>query len=1140
MRTPDTSPDSPDNYNAYKDEQRQQDQKRQQFQAVTRLENDASSPVSDAQLSDHVAELTGSKPAPEDMVRANRELFREAADNAWADGIRDRAPITLAMASDANRGPLSKSAIEAFASIEQTANQVGKTPSAIVDGALGLDARLASALISVPGPRGTGALPPLPLPKPPIGALPPLPLPKPPSGALPPIPLPKPEMSTAIPAQSEGSEGVNGPTAGAPTVTPVEGALPAAPSVGGSSQPSASTGQGTQRDVSGNVADVPTTASAEEPSAAAPSVEEAGQSPVPTGPGVQTDASGNAVDASGATAAQSAPTVPPSTEAAGQGAAAGTPGGQGQGEQAADGTQLAPGRSTSPPPAAVRAGGMISSAAAAADDAFVEAVANGDRESFDKLSKTIDQRTDIPREAFHAVLYGVAFGSLTSDRARELLLSSLGKGRLTLDPVPLSPPDTYDGPVFEAPKPTVPYFLTPIGGWVVVPSDRPPLSDHAFRQGIYYLNALGRWLWGQKQNSEYTKAENAAAIGRDQKRSLAEISADQWAGAPGGSKDAAWGALVGDGREAFVRWMESRQKKAEWSPNYEPGVTLSDMPASYDFGRPGFPPDPAAVYVGLALSNDFDVAARWLKAKGSTFLGWDQSEEAKKHLRLVDEIQGHIDALPMSEAATRFDNSMTEAGKEPTISGQLARLTAAASNDPGGLLAYVTEKGTENIPALAMAAIATAVTDNPAAGIAMSAGLTYRQERSAAALALIKEKGFNLSEPKDIDRLLADSATWEEAKKRGQTRALLVTIADVLSNGVTATKLANNAVVNGLAQYTGASAASMAGETLAQVYSGQKLNAANIALNGAIAVFKTAASKLMDAGLEKLPDAFSKARSGTDNFDNLLQMSAKTQKLLDQGQDPESLRATFAEQMKGSKAKLIFIRANDLDHLISTNNLDIKTLFDPLKGFDRKKFNDALATGGDVYLPTATYLTFIAPKMGAEVSPYIRLGDPSNWNAGETQAFYEAVQEASRSKSEQPAVESSSAIDATPNVVDPATTLPGSNGGIPGGEKRSRSTPDTAPLDPSGATSQGASPLTANATGGSESKAAPNQNQAIHEESAPANDSASASSKRRESAQQAVMAQHADQFAEIIAGRRAQGPYDPRLKGRNRTWQNQR
>jgi len=326
---------TPDNYDAYKGRQRQQDDARKQFLTVAKLEGDNSSPVSDAQLSDRVAELTGSRPAPEDMVRANRDLFREAADNAWVDSIRGGSPVTLAMLSDPNRGPISKSDVEAFAAIEQTANQVGKGSGTMGGGAPRRGVQLASALIS--GPRGSGALPPIPLANPlRSSALPPIPLANPMrSGVLPPIPLPNPLRSPAVIAPPQRQEGADVPASDAPTAAPAEEASAAAPSVEGAGQPSVLTGPGAQTGASGNAAGAPDGASVQSVPPGPPPAEAAGQGAAATAPVEQVSPGTNIPGAPGTAPVQTAPVqtapvqeVPAAggaVEGAGQVAVSGTP-----------------------------------------------------------------------------------------------------------------------------------------------------------------------------------------------------------------------------------------------------------------------------------------------------------------------------------------------------------------------------------------------------------------------------------------------------------------------------------------------------------------------------------------------------------------------------------------------------------------------------------------------------------------------------------------------------------------------------------------------------------------------------------------------------------------------------------------------
>lgn len=293
---------TPDNYDAYKGRQRLQDDARKQFLTMTKLEGDNSSPVSDAQLSDRVANLTGGRPAPEDMVRANRELFREADDTAWADGIRIGSPKTLAMLSDPRSGPISRADVEAFAAIEQTLSNVGKLPGAVGGGAPLRGVQLASASGPEPDPRDNTVLPPLPLPNPTRSA---------PAGTPP-----------------EADEGTGTPSVGAPVAAPASGVSAAVPLIEGSGQAFAAGGAGAEARVSIGSADLPTPIAGDETAAWPPSIEGSGRASAIAGAGTQASANVNVASPPAAAPDEKVAGTAPSVEGGGEASAEVAPGAQ--------------------------------------------------------------------------------------------------------------------------------------------------------------------------------------------------------------------------------------------------------------------------------------------------------------------------------------------------------------------------------------------------------------------------------------------------------------------------------------------------------------------------------------------------------------------------------------------------------------------------------------------------------------------------------------------------------------------------------------------------------------------------------------------------------------------------------------------
>ncbi|SCM79773.1 hypothetical protein KL86PLE_90632 [uncultured Pleomorphomonas sp.] len=217
---------TPDNYDAYKGRQRRDDDARKQFQTVAQLEDDGT-PRTDALLSEQVADLTGNKPAPEEVVRDNREAFCKVVDDAEMDALRTSAPKLFDYLSNPKNPPVAREHYPSLVAIEQAANKAIDASRRPIGGAFWPGLQLASASIpAVSAPIGDAEV------SPPILAAN--------SGKPVPVPLPRPmEAPTAaanppvgagvtdsIPAETP--ENADVPNAGAPAVSgPV--ASPSAP-----------------------------------------------------------------------------------------------------------------------------------------------------------------------------------------------------------------------------------------------------------------------------------------------------------------------------------------------------------------------------------------------------------------------------------------------------------------------------------------------------------------------------------------------------------------------------------------------------------------------------------------------------------------------------------------------------------------------------------------------------------------------------------------------------------------------------------------------------------------------------------------------------------------------------------------------
>lgn len=1096
MRTP----DSPENYNAFKDSQRQQSEKRQQFRVVTRLSGDDSSPVSDEQLANDVAKQTGSAPAPEDIVRANRELFREASDRAWVEKIGKEAPITLAMLSDPNGKPISKGDAEAFASIEQTLSNVGRVPSAPSGGLPLRGVQLASALVSASGSRGNSALPPLPLPDP--RKAPPTPLPDPRDSV--PIPLPNPARSAPVLPPSQGQDGTTASASGAPTAAPVEKGAAASLSVEGA---------GAQPSGSADAVGAPG-ATYSEGAADAPSDEGADQSYVFTGAGAQTGGARNSVGAPGAGSAQSVPMAPLPPDAAGQGAATTSPA-----EQVNPGINTAGELETTPvetTPAARRAPGQAAASETEGGQGPGLDAVGGATLGPNKATPLAPLTTEDAERGASSTSLGQTPSSATGGTAQDIGQpgAAMSEGQVGAEAGQLASVTETDPNEFlyidiayaksKSPQKQqeirdninkldtlkasflMGQYEAALNG--VDPAKLLENMSAAYRElsalvesvGLqapsrpkYYGNAVARVFWKLLQSIEYGNAENATQIGLDQKRTFWGILADEWSYAPGGRREAAWGAMVPVDRNSFVQRMSEAQERVNRSLVYDLSAISNNGAMLDGFEQSQISQDPADLYAGLVTTNFLSAVGRWAHSRFDTFLGSDQLKVAAEHWADAGKSQVRIEALPMSPEAIRFEAAMKKFGEE-SLAVQLSKLPDLIESDPEGVVAYLTEKGTEAVPILLVSAIATAVTKKPVLGTALSTVYAYKMEKASAALdSIINDKGFDLTRPEDVVRLINTPDVLREAERLGGRRALLAALTEAATGGLGAKTLLKNPVLDEIAKQVSSPILAMGGETLAELYSGQKLNAANIVMSGAVEFVQGTMTVGIDAGVGMVAKKLTKAQAGGHDYIALQKMIKDAEVSVLRAKDPEAYSSTIRALVRGKPSEKIFIRARELNYILTRPGSDPNTLWSGLKGVTRADFEAAFQAGGDIQIPTEIYLTYVAhTPIGVALTPFARFGGDSVSGA-EAQAFSEQLKEMLQGGTRSVAGE--------PVGGNPASAPPkGTGGEASGDEGGARKVPDTTPSGPSGTTSEGYNqPVVGARTVGSEAKAVPNQPQTL-------------------------------------------------------------
>jgi hypothetical protein len=537
---------------------------------------------------------------------------------------------------------------------------------------------------------------------------------------------------------------------------------------------------------------------------------------------------------------------------------------------------------------------------------------------------------------------------------------------------------------------------------------------------FYFLNALDRGFSGLSLNELYENGEKFAQIGLDQDRSIVEIYKDEWSMY---SFDAA----------------VPMQSGSYSSPTYAGNS-----------------------YAGLSLLSAFGAIKRWglsrLESKDALPLAKQYFEDAAK-------VQAHIEALPLSPEATRFMTAMDKLNDEPSVSVQTSKLTSLVKEDPWGALALVAEKGVEGVPVLLMQSIAVALTKKPMVGVGLNILAAEQQAHATTALKFIEDKGFNIQKHGEIGRLLKAPDVLREAERLGDRRALLAVLVAAASGRLGSENLLADITLKQVASPLLA----MGGEALGEIYSGEQLKVADIAMAGALDFVNSSVSRGVDVVTGK---ALANVKIGWHDYISL-------QRIIKDGEgsnlrikNPDAYEMAIAEIVRGHPNEKIFLGIRELDFALKRLNLNEDVFLAGLKGVTKADLEAARQVGGDIQIPTEVYLTRIAYEpIGVQTIPFARFG--LNGVSGvEARALANWLKESQRS------------LDESLNGVEtgtPASVMAPSSEGGKGTQPSEGAGQATATPDPSGTTSQGSSSLAAGATSSDNSKATvvPQQTQTL-------------------------------------------------------------
>ncbi|MER9388187.1 hypothetical protein [Mesorhizobium sp. M0435] len=395
--------------------------------------------------------------------------------------------------------------------------------------------------------------------------------------------------------------------------------------------------------------------------------------------------------------------------------------------------------------------------------------------------------------------------------------------------------------------------------------------------------------------------------------------------------------------------------------------------------------NPLETWTGAEYLGAF---GRWVDARYADMIGADDNAAAVQFAEGVKASQDRLAATPKSATAQAFEKAAMV--KDATAGQAIANFGTAFLQNPVGGLSWALETAGESAPQLAAALVASRF--NPALGVGVLGGGSYATERYTAPADFLAEKGIDLGKPEDVQRVLSDPKLMEEAAKRGVIRGAIVGAFDLLSGGLAGKAASHNPVVEAIAQSAQQAILGSAGEYSARVAAGQPVDWNDIVAEG-VAEIATAPVDMGVAGREFAANR-RKAKTADGTVAQLGEISANAQASAVRARTPDKFRQFVEAATANGPVENVYVPAEQFSTYFQGLGVDPYAQVDELDGVSRDDLDVALAGGGDLQIPTATYAAKIA---GTEHDAFLMENmrfDPNEFTALEAKQFNERAQDA--------------------------------------------------------------------------------------------------------------------------------------------------
>lgn len=391
-------------------------------------------------------------------------------------------------------------------------------------------------------------------------------------------------------------------------------------------------------------------------------------------------------------------------------------------------------------------------------------------------------------------------------------------------------------------------------------------------------------------------------------------------------------------------------------------------------------------------SEIISAGARWLDARYADLIGTDDKAASLAFQQGAGQVAKKIASIPLSPAGSRFRDAFMAGEAQGSAWEQVQDFAQKFAADPGGAMAFLGETAVESIPALAVASGVTMATRNPALGAAAMGGTSYVQERYTSPVEFFQEKGIDVSTPEGAGKVLSDPAIMKEAAERGVVRGLIIGTLDGLSGGIAGKALAKSPVGNMVVQSITQAVMGGGGEAMAQLATDGKIDMREVIVE-ALAEFATAPVEVVGVGGRRFLDGRRKAKDAEGRVALFQELSGQAQASALRNRLPDKFRQIVEAATQNGPVENVYVPAEQFSTYFQSIGVDPFAIVDGLEGVTRDDFEAALAGGGDLQIPTATYAAKIA---GSEHDAFLMENmrfDPDQFTAVEAADFNARAQD---------------------------------------------------------------------------------------------------------------------------------------------------